>query len=390
MLSPTHSAVRSLIDAIDPEAYARTRNFLDGAVTCLSPYITHGIVSVPDILASVHKRQPLQPQHKLVYEFGWREYFRHVWRKRGEGIFSSLHPGPLTDEAYTTCVPFDIREGATGVPVIDKAIHTLYQTGYLHNHARMWLASYAVHVRKVHWRAGADWLYGHLLDGDLASNHLSWQWVAGTGSTKPYLFNADNVARYAPEEWNSFGTIVDNSYEALEQLARTPLSCPAPLWQNAAVQSPQLEPPLTSQPPSMRFSAPDATLVAGRDVWLVHPWNMAQTLTDLPQDSLVVGVLLSNFHESWPWSERRWRFVTERMLQLTSCIWHGEAQFLAQALQAARSVRSVDEPHLEPWLQQLATCEPPAALFPTVDGCCESFSQWWRQVTRHQKVALAS
>ncbi len=129
MLSPTHSAVRSLIDAIDPEAYARTRNFLDGAVTCLSPYITHGIVSVPDILASVHKRQPLQPQHKLVYEFGWREYFRHVWRKRGEGIFSSLHPGPLPDEAYTTCVPFDIREGATGVPVIDKAIHTLYQTG---------------------------------------------------------------------------------------------------------------------------------------------------------------------------------------------------------------------------------------------------------------------
>ncbi|MGC8035725.1 FAD-binding domain-containing protein, partial [Salmonella enterica] len=74
------------------------------------------------------------------------------------------------------------------------------------NHARMWLASYVVHLRKVHWRAGADWMVGHLLDGDLASNHLSWQWVAGTGSHKPYLFNAENVAKYAPAEWHSPGT----------------------------------------------------------------------------------------------------------------------------------------------------------------------------------------
>ena len=79
----------------------------------------------------------------------------------------------------------------------DAWVAELKHTGYLHNHARMWLASYVVHLRKVHWRAGADWLYAHLLDGDLASNHLSWQWVAGTGSHKPYLFNAENVARIA-------------------------------------------------------------------------------------------------------------------------------------------------------------------------------------------------
>jgi deoxyribodipyrimidine photo-lyase len=53
-----------------------------------------------------------------------------------------------------------------------------------------------------------------LLDGDLASNHLSWQWVAGTGSSKPYLFNADNVARYAPAPWHSQGSVIDQSYEA--------------------------------------------------------------------------------------------------------------------------------------------------------------------------------
>jgi deoxyribodipyrimidine photo-lyase len=87
----------------------------------------------------------------------------------------------------------------------------------------MWLASYVVHVRKVDWRIAADWLYGHLLDGDLASNHLSWQWVAGTGSSKPYLFNADNVARYAPAPWHSSGSVIDQSYEALDRLAREPI-----------------------------------------------------------------------------------------------------------------------------------------------------------------------
>ena len=97
------------------------------------------------------------------------------------------------------------------MPVIDEAVRTLFATGTLHNHARMWLASSVVHVRKVHWRVGADWLYGHLLDGDLASNHLSWQWVAGTGSRKPYLFNAGNVARYAPAAWHSPGSVIDTT-----------------------------------------------------------------------------------------------------------------------------------------------------------------------------------
>ena len=105
---------------------------------------------------------------------------------------------------------------APGIPVIDRAVAELYACGYLHNHVRMWLASYVVHLRKVHWRAGADWLYAHLLDGDLASNHLSWQWIAGTASHKPYLFNADNVARFAPGRWHSPGTAIDRSYEALD------------------------------------------------------------------------------------------------------------------------------------------------------------------------------
>ena len=203
-----------------PAAYARTRNHLDGAVTGLSPYITHGLLTLPEVLAGVLERGPLEVQHKLVFELGWREFFRHAWGHLGEGILRSLHTGPRPDDAYARELPADIRQARTGVPVIDEAVRTLYATGTLHNHARMWLASYVVHVRQVHWRAGADWLVAHLLDGDLASNHLSWQWVAGTGSHKPYLFNAENVARYAPAHWHSPGTVVDQSYEALERLAR--------------------------------------------------------------------------------------------------------------------------------------------------------------------------
>lgn len=136
----------------------------------------------------------------------------------------------------------------------------------------------------------------------------------------------------------------------------------------------------------MHVGLPNASVVAGRDVWLVHPWNMAQTANDLPKDTLVLGVFLSDFHERWPWSERRWGFVTDRMMQLTPLIWQGNAQALAQALQAARSVRSTFDQHLDPWLQQLVTCEPPAALFPTVDRRCDSFSQWWRQAALPQSV----
>ena len=192
---PSRQAALARIGAVHPGDYARSRNALQGAVTGLSPYITHGFISLPEVLAGVTAEHALDAQHKFVYELGWREYFRHVWQFRGADIFDSLHEGLLPQACYAGLLPSDIREGATGVPVIDMAVRTLYETGYLHNHARMWLASYVVHIRKVHWRVAADWLYAHLLDGDLASNHLSWQWVAGTGSSKPYLLKLINFGR---------------------------------------------------------------------------------------------------------------------------------------------------------------------------------------------------
>ncbi len=191
---PTVEAARARLAAVRPADYARSRNHLNGAVTRLSPYLTHGLLALAEVVDTLRTAHRLPLTHKLMHELGWRAFFRHAWRHDGERILESLHPGPLPDAAYGTAVPEDVRAGATGVPVIDQAVRTLYATGYLHNHTRMWLASYLVHIRKVHWRTGADWMVAHLLDGDLGSNHLSWQWVAGTASAKPYLFNADNVA----------------------------------------------------------------------------------------------------------------------------------------------------------------------------------------------------
>lgn len=374
---PTVAAATQRLQAVRPASYARTRNALDGAVTRLSPYLTHGFLGLPAAYADINARHPIDPQHKLVYEFGWREYFHHVWAHRGAGIFSSLHPGLLPDEAYSGTMPADILEARTGVPVIDKAVRTLYQTGYLHNHVRMWLASYVVHLRKVHWRAGADWLYAHLLDGDLASNHLSWQWVAATSSTKPYLFNADNVAKYAPVEWHSPLTPLDTSYEALDAIARSARPIAVSMTGEGMDQ-----PALPDTPPAgSGFSTPDGASVSGRDVWLVHPWALHAPPSDLPADTLVVAIVLLPWHAHWPWSTSRWHFVGKRQRELAPQRWQGDVATLRRALAGARSVATVDDPHYGKALGELhdaITLRPVPKLFEPVARVCDSFSQWWR------------
>ncbi len=387
IFAPKLATARAFIAAVQPAAYARTRNALDGAVSGLSPYITHGFVTLAEVLAGVAARHALEVQHKFVYELGWRAYFRHVWQHRGADILRSLHQGPLPDHAYSRALPADIRQACTGIPVVDQAVRALYASGTLHNHARMWLASYIVHVRKVHWRVAADWLYGHLLDGDLASNHLSWQWVAGTASRKPYLFNADNVARYAPASWHSPGSVIDVSYEALDRLARQPGGRPDLRPESGSDAghgtAPEAEPLISAAPPDeLGLTPPDAATVSGRDVWLVHPWSLGALPAALPPDTLVIGIFVADFHRAWPWSERRWRFVGKRMAELAPLRWHADAAAIGAALMGARRVGSVDEPHLMPWLAGWAACEAASTLFPLVDRRCDSFSQWWARASR--------
>ncbi len=379
---PTRAQALERARLVDPVAYAQSRNHLDGAVSGLSPYITHGLISLPEVVEVIRSKHPVRAQDKWMFELGWREYFRHVWQFTGSAIFHSLQPVPLAETFQAKEMPPDIRSACTGVPVIDQAVRTLYATGYLHNHARMWLASYVVHLRKVHWRVGADWLYGHLLDGDLASNHLSWQWVAGTGSSKPYLFNADNVARYAPNDWHSPGSVLDCSYEGLERLARQaqPVTGkPAPKFKATALDEPAL---LGTPPDTLGWSEPQSSEVSGRDVWLVHPWSLGEWPSHLSPQTVVVGIGVCEFHQTWPWSARRWHFVSQRMSELCQVKWWGDAEHMGAALRHARTVSSMDDPHIRPWLSQWARCEPTPTLFPSVDVRCNSFSKWWNRINR--------
>ena len=366
--APTLEAAHARLAALRPSDYARSRNHLGGAVTRLSPYLTHGMLSLPHVVEQLRLQHGIGLEHKLMQELGWRAFFQHAWRHDGEGIFASLHPGPLPDAAYAQELPADIREGRSGVPVIDQAVRALYREGYVHNHARMWLASYVVHLRKVHWRAGADWMVGHLLDGDLGSNHLSWQWVAGTGSSKPYLFNVDNVTKYAPAAWHSPGTAIDTSYAALHALAHQPRDDGPEPGEHCSIA----EPALLHTPPMHGFSLPDARAIAGRDVWLVHPWSLGEP----PADLLPVALCDAAFHARWPWSAARWRFVAARMAAITPLRWFATQAELQLALAAARTVQGWANLHLGDSFAMQGLSQPPLAFAEPATRCRSFFAFW--------------
>ena len=186
------------LNTTDIEAYGRNRNFLNGAVSRLSPYLRHGCLTLRETSINVQERYGAQSQ-KFVEELAWRDYWRRVWYELGDGIFSNIEDPKVA--LGDRLLPDFIRQGITGLPCMDGFIRDLMLEGYVHNHARMWFAAYVVHWLKVDWREAADWFENHLLDGDKASNHLSWQWVASINSSKPYYFNKENLARYTGEKY---------------------------------------------------------------------------------------------------------------------------------------------------------------------------------------------
>ena len=193
------AAALARLDAIDPVGYARSRNHVGGTVTRLSPWIRHGVVGLAEVrdlaLARVRRAEDAE---KLVSELAWRDYWRQVHAALGERIDDDVEGPTMQPRAPVarTEVPDDVLGARTGMACMDAFAGRLHDSGWLHNHERMWLASWLVHARGVRWQAGARWFLRHLLDGDPASNHLSWQWVAGTFSARPYLFNRENLETY--------------------------------------------------------------------------------------------------------------------------------------------------------------------------------------------------
>ena len=217
-------AGEAALEAIDPRAYAASRNHLDGAVTRLSPYIRHGILSLDEVrnhaLANVSHAKEAE---KFIQELAWRDYWQRIYAAQPEWIWTDIEPYKTGFDAcdYADELPDDIASAETGTACIDQFITMLFETGYLHNHARMYLAAYIVHWRHVKWQAGARWMLYQLLDGDPASNNLSWQWIASTFSNKPYIFNLENVARYCGPDINIISRhnlALDQSYERLTEM----------------------------------------------------------------------------------------------------------------------------------------------------------------------------
>jgi deoxyribodipyrimidine photo-lyase len=160
---------------------------------------------------AVLAKSNLDDAFKLIQELAWREYWQRMWQHYDLNILEDIKQ-PQPDVLHRMMVK-NLADANTGIDVIDEHIEQLYETGYMHNHLRMYVASIACNVAKAHWRSPAEWLYYHLLDGDVASNHLSWQWVASSFSSKKYYCNQENINRYTNS--NQTGTFLDQSYEKI-------------------------------------------------------------------------------------------------------------------------------------------------------------------------------
>ncbi|WP_379922413.1 FAD-binding domain-containing protein [Erythrobacter sp. R86502] len=255
--APTRSAGLARLEQFLPAAgrrYAETRNTDDGAapgergnVSELSPWIHAGVLSASDVLDAVLGAHSPRAAEKFIAEVFWRIYFKGyleqrpaIWSDYCTGRDAALaavagNSGLRTGYAAAT-------EGRTGIGAFDVWVHELRDTGYLHNHARMWFASIWIFTLKLDWHLGADFFLRHLMDADAASNTLSWRWVAGLHTQgKHYLARAGNIARYTASRPG--GALVAEGLAqdaaALSEphdYARQPLNLPAPIDPSALEQ----------------------------------------------------------------------------------------------------------------------------------------------------------
>ena len=217
MFPTDYASILKRIEAVEPVAYCKSRNFLDGAVTRLSPYISRGVISTKQVFDHVMSLdyKPYQIE-KMLQELAWRDFWQQSWIHKDGGIDHDIRneqKGMLTREISSILV-----NAETGISAIDEGIEELYETGYMHNHLRMYTAAIACNFGKNHWKLPAKWMYYHLLDADWASNALSWQWVAGTNSNKQYIANQENINKFC--KTSDKGTFLDNPYEILGEMER--------------------------------------------------------------------------------------------------------------------------------------------------------------------------
>lgn len=216
MIFPTkYEQILDRMHAIQPNKYGKTRNFIDGDVTYLSPYISRGILSTRQIFEyCLSQGFQLNNIYKFTQELAWRDYWQQIWIAKGNAINTDLkRPQP---EVENHKISQNIVACEIGINAIDNAINDLYSTGYTHNHLRMYVAALACNIGKSHWEIPAKWMYYHLLDADWASNALSWQWVSGANAGKKYYANQENINKYTQTQ--QLNTFLDTTYPQLVEM----------------------------------------------------------------------------------------------------------------------------------------------------------------------------
>ena len=201
--SPSRSVALTQLDDFISVAglYARDRNHVNPnhpSVSRLAPAIRHRLITEDEVVAAVLRTHPFGRVEKFIQEVYWRRYWKS-WLALRPGVWRDLLKN-LTDIKADPMIQ-RIENSQSGNSVIDHFANELVTTGYLHNHARMWFAAWWVHEARLPWQSGAAFFFRHLLDGDPASNTLSWRWVAGLQTPgKTYLARRSNLEKYlAPE-----------------------------------------------------------------------------------------------------------------------------------------------------------------------------------------------
>jgi deoxyribodipyrimidine photo-lyase len=215
MFTPSRAAGLHQLTEFLPHAgrdYAALRNLdLPGHphVSTLSPWLRHRLVTEAEVIEAVSQAHR-NGAEKFLAEVWWRTYWKG-WLELRPGIWAAYHQGVqaalnrLAVEPGLAALAEAAMLGETGIEGFDHWARELVETGYLHNHARMWFASIWIFTLRLPWELGADFFLRHLIDGDPASNTLSWRWVGGLHTLgKTYLATAENIAintkgRFRPE-----------------------------------------------------------------------------------------------------------------------------------------------------------------------------------------------
>lgn len=350
-----HPLLTERLQAIDPRSYARSRNFLDGDVTRLSPFISRGALSTRTVFDHLAAQGwNWDACEKLVQELSWRDYFQRVWQAKGAAIDTDLKR-PQVGVRHRQ-LPAALPQAATGIEAIDRGITELIDTGYLHNHLRMYTAAVACNIGGAHWLAPAKWMYYHLQDGDWASNALSWQWVAGAFSSKKYLANQENINRYTGSRQR--GSYLDADYADLEHAA-----LPDALSDTEPFEA------VTPLPPS------DVVRIGAGPVFVYSYYNLDPGWRS-GEDGTRVLLLEPDVFTRYPVSQS----CIEWMLQLGRCIpgvqvMVGSFDDLAQ-LAGDRAVYFREHPLNAHWR---GVQDPREWMLPEIDGYFPSFFAYWRK-----------